>query len=439
VPFSVLLALAMTLPQALAYARDHQPDLAAARARLDAARADAQIPRSIYFPRVAATAQALGGTANNTTTSYFGAPGVDIPRIGGTKTTSDGSWSPEPSTLAALGVRQEVFDFGRVAALSAAGDALVDAQREGERAVQLDVATAVVESFLAVSASHAVLDAAVAAVRRAQAHFDLAQAGVSSGLRAPIERTRAQADLSRAQLGKIRAESALTAARAVFAAAVGTPETTLDAIGEPPPPRDDIQLDEAVKQAADTDPAILALKAQVRAGDARTNAISAELRPDLSLSATLSTRAGGSQPTAGEVPAGGGWVPSVPNWEVGLILSWPLFDRTVLSRRDASAARAEADRATLQSALQRLSASVQQAVLDLHASREAVPALESAERAARDNQAQADARFHAGLGTSVELADAESLLTDAQIQLAVGRFSLARAGARLGRLLSEMP
>src|SRR5271169_3896152 len=98
-----LLALAMTLPQALEYARGHQPDLAAANARLAAAQADARIPGSAYLPRIAATLQALEGTANNTTTSYFGAPGVDIPRIGGTKTVSDGVWNPKPSTMAALG------------------------------------------------------------------------------------------------------------------------------------------------------------------------------------------------------------------------------------------------------------------------------------------------------------------------------------------------
>jgi outer membrane protein len=129
----------------------------------------------------------------------------------------------------------------------------------------------------------------------------------------------------------------------------------------------------------------------------------------------------------------------VPNWDVGLVLSWPLFDRTVTARRDASNARTQADAAVVQSARDRLTASVQQAVLELHSSREAIPALEAAERAARDNQAQADARFRAGLGTSTELADAEALLTDAQIQLAVGRFSVSRAGARLGRVLAEEP
>lgn len=434
----LFLALAMTLPQALEYARAHQPDLAAARARLSAAEAEAQIPRSLYVPRLAATAQVLEGTANNTTTSYFGAPGVDIPRIGGTRTAPTGTWSPEPSTLAGIGVRQEVYDFGRIAALSTAADALVDAQREGERAVKLDVDAAVVEGFLAVSASHQVLNAAEAALRRAQAHAALAQAGVGSGLRAPIERTRALADLARAQIGVVRAQGGLAASQAVFAAAVGTPQATLDAQGDAPPLHPEPSIDEAVRTAVEHDPQLSALTAQVRAGHARTEVIERELRPDLQLTASLNSRAGGNLPTAGNAPSGGGWLPVVPNWDVGLVLTWPLFDRTVLARRDASAAREIADGAVLQSARDRVTSAVQQAVLELHSSREALPALEAAERAARDNQAQAEARFRAGLGTSVELADAEALLTDAQIQLAVGRFNASRAGARLGRVLSEV-
>lgn len=438
-PAMLVLALAMTLPQALSYARAHQPDLAAARARLSAARAEAEIPRSLYLPRIAATAQVLEGTANNTTTSYFGSPGVDIPRIGGTRTVSDGSWSPEPSSFAGIGLRQEIFDFGRIAALSAAADALVDAQREGERSAQLDVDTAVVESFLAVSASHQVLNAAQAAQRRAKAHADLAQAGVGSGLRAPIERTRALADLARAQIGVVRAQGALASSQAVFAAAVGTPDSSLDAVGDAPPPHPEPAIDEAVRTAAERDPQIRSLDAVLRAEHARAEAIERELRPDLQLTAGLNSRAGGSLPTAGDTPTGGGWLPVVPNWDVGVILIWPLFDRTVLARRDASSAREQADAAIVQSARDRLTAAVQQAVLELHSSREALPALEAAEQAARDNQAQAEARFRAGLGTSVELADAEALLTDAQIQLAVGRFAASRAGARLGRVLAEVP
>ena len=69
--------------------------------------------------------------------------------------------------------------------------------------------------------------------------------------------------------------------------------------------------------------------------------------------------------------------------------------------------------------------------------RESLPALAPELEAARANDAQADARFKAGLGTSVELADAEALRTDAEIQLALGQFELAHARAAFGRAIAE--
>ena len=63
---------------------------------------------------------------------------------------------------------------------------------------------------------------------------------------------------------------------------------------------------------------------------------------------------------------------------------------------------------------------------------------EEAVDAATANLDQANARFGKGLGTAVELADAEALLTDSQIQLAVGRFQRARARARLARVIAEV-
>jgi outer membrane protein TolC len=86
---------------------------------------------------------------------------------------------------------------------------------------------------------------------------------------------------------------------------------------------------------------------------------------------------------------------------------------------------------------ERLSAVMRQRLAEAEVARAALPALERSTTAAQANLDQANARFKAGLGTSVELADAEALLTEAQIQLALGRFDEARARARLARALSE--
>jgi outer membrane protein len=80
---------------------------------------------------------------------------------------------------------------------------------------------------------------------------------------------------------------------------------------------------------------------------------------------------------------------------------------------------------------------VRHASVKVEVARSALAALDNAVAAARANYAQADARFGAGLGTAVELADAESIRTEAEIQLALGQFEVARARAAFGRTIAE--
>ncbi len=73
----------------------------------------------------------------------------------------------------------------------------------------------------------------------------------------------------------------------------------------------------------------------------------------------------------------------------------------------------------------------------MQATRDALPLLRSEVEASAANYEQANARFQLGMGNAVELADAEALKADSEIQLAVGTFELARARAELGRVIAE--
>jgi outer membrane protein TolC len=65
-------------------------------------------------------------------------------------------------------------------------------------------------------------------------------------------------------------------------------------------------------------------------------------------------------------------------------------------------------------------------------------ALERGAEAARANYDQAENRIKVGLGTATELADAQALRTDAEIQLAIGRFQMARTRSALERAIAEV-
>ncbi|HTQ48365.1 MAG TPA: TolC family protein, partial [Polyangiaceae bacterium] len=80
---------------------------------------------------------------------------------------------------------------------------------------------------------------------------------------------------------------------------------------------------------------------------------------------------------------------------------------------------------------------VNESYVQVQVSRTALVGLQNTVVAARANYDQADARFKAGIGNAVELADAEAVRTDAEIQLALGQFELARARAAFGRAIAE--
>ncbi|MGH7269645.1 MAG: TolC family protein [Polyangiaceae bacterium] len=430
--------LSLTMTQALDYAHAHQPAIQAALARIAERMEEAKVPSSQWLPTVGATAQLFAMTANSTTATYVQSPFMDIPRVGGTLVkSSGGSLSPSASTFVGLGLNQEVFDFGRIGAERAAADALVAVARDHADAERLDIDFGVEEAFFSISAAKAVVKASDDAYERSRVHRDLAKRGVDAGLRSPIELTRAEADLARFDIGRVRARGGVAVAQSVLAAAIGAPDPAVDIAQQPPEPREMPALQEALALARSRDPLLAGAIAQLKAEEERTRAIGAELRPDLSLSATVSGRAGGAQPSSGPAADGGGWVPNVPNWDAGILLSWPLFDGTISAREDAARSVEQVRQSEIDVMQEKDVAAVRQAYVEVEVARDALGALNNAVTAAHANYDQADARFRAGIGNAVELADAEALRTDAEIQLALGQFGLARARASFGRAVAE--
>ncbi len=429
----------MALADAIAYARAHQPVVLAAIARVNARQEAANIPRAQWQPLIGLNAQIIGSTANNTTATYVAPDFMDVPRIGATRGVSNDSatWQPYASTLVGAGIRQEAFDFGRIAAQAAAADASVDVQKQSSAAATLDVTYGVLEAYFAVEAAKSIRTAAQDAYTRSRAHRDLAKSGVASGMRSPIELTRAEADLARFDAGRIRAQGGVDTAQAVYAAAVGVPDVALDAMGAPPSAPDLPALNEALAQASARDPAILGALAMLRRQERETTALGAMMRPNLTFTAAITGRAGGAPPSSGVSANDSGWVPNVPNWDVGAILTWPLFDPVVHAQEEASRSSEQVRREELALTRYNEVAAIRESYVAVVVARRALPALGQSLDAARANWAQADARFRAGLGTAVELADAEAVLADAEVQLALGTFDVARTRAVFGRAIAE--
>jgi outer membrane protein len=401
---------------------------------------EAKVPGGHWLPRVGVNAQVLGATENNTTASYVGSDVVPIARIGGTSATAAASptWQPYASTFVGAGIRQELFDFGRISAERAAMDALVEVEKQAASAALLDIDFAVEEAYFAVFAAKGVLLASEDARARAKVHRDLAKAGVDSGLRSPIELTRQEAELSRYEIGRIRAAGGVALARAVLGAAIGAPEVSVDVAGDSPRAADMPSLADAMSHAARRDPRVRQALAELAAAEAKTRSVGAELRPDLSLTGVLSGRAGGAPSgTPPFTPTGDGWAPYVPNWDVGLVMEWPIFDGTIAAKRSAAHAGEQVAREELSVTRDLEIAAIERTYTAFDVAKRALPGLEQAVAAARANYEQADARSRAGLGTAVELADAEDLRASSEINFALGQFDVASTRAAFGRAIAE--
>lgn len=428
---------AVTLRDAISYAQGHSPGLLSARARVRAAQAAARVPRAQWLPSVGGTAQIVGATVNNSTATILSNPRVDLPRIGATRIAPEPDFKPYASTVVAVGVRQELFDFGRIAAQTAALDAQAELERQRSEGSRLDVVLQVTEGYFAVRAAKSIVDAATEALERATRHREAARAAVEAGMRSPVDLARAEAEVARFEVAKVRAEGSLVAAQAVFAAVVGVPEGALDAAdsgaeepGLPP-------LEALLDRARDGSAEVREARARVEVSRAETRAVGALMRPDVFLTAAISGRAGGAPPSSGSTVGGAGFAPLVPNWDVGVVLSVPIYDPVTAARRDALREVEDVHKAELEATRATQAAVVRQAYLGVVAARAELGALERAAAAARANHAQAEARFKAGLGTVLELVDAEALRVEAEVQRAVGAFGTARARALLERSVAE--
>jgi len=291
---------------------------------------------------------------------------------------------------------------------------------------ELDIRTSVEIAFLEAVARRRLVLVAQATVQSEDAHLDQARRFVAAQAKDPIEVAQAQARDANARSALAQALSTEAIALATLRSAIGWidpassptvantwPTTSTD---EPP------ALVALVERARRARPEIVQLDKQLAAADASLAAAHAERRPVLSASASTQWS-----------PGTGNWSPE-PSWNAGLSLTWSLFDG---GRADADARIAEANLAS--AAAQRdallvsLTSQLDLARAQIVANRANVAASTEAVVAARAQLRLAEARYAQGLGSQIELADAQTSVTTAEGNLVQAEFQLATAWADLRR------
>jgi outer membrane protein len=422
---------ALTLEQAIQSALQDHPVLAREAAAEQAADARLDLARTGYIPQLDVGLQANRGTANVVRGATF--PMRGVPNVSGP-------------------VSDPVMDsgaFGTVASLTTSWDALgllskmasVDAAlRDREHAyaggdvVRLQVAFNVADAFLGTLARVEAVKAARATEDRAIVFENVVRALTEHDLRPGADLSRSQAERALASTQLIRAQQAQTIAEIELAQAIG-------ATGRVTPlPGDLLDLSPAGALATEKrNPALVEADTEIAGAKARETVAKYGYLPRVEIVAALWSRGSGYATPGGPTPSGDGLVPNVPNWAVGLVVTWPALDvfAQQARRRAASAETGEATARHREIELQVASQlEMAQAILD--GARRIAANTPVALESARAAEQQATARYRSGLTGVTEVAEAQRLLAQAELEDAVARIGVRTATLLHARALGDI-
>ena len=415
---------ALTLEQALQYALEHYPTVRAALEQVNASAADVTVARAAHLPRFDALWQTNRATANNIVGQLL--PQSVIPSISGpvlATTSAQGIWGSAAGGFFSW----EPFDFGLRGAVVIEAEAGVVRARAQEGLTRLTVQHAVGVAFLGVATAQQAVVAAEADVQRRDVLARAVRTLADNQLRPGAEASRADAELAAARTRAIQVRQALVVAQttlgqllgissgSVPAAATGVLDTAAPA-APPQIPLADHPLVEAGQAAVDV-------------ARAQETVLGKTDRPRIYLQSSVFARGSGASPDGRFDGGADGLWPERANWAAGVQVVFPnLFDFSALrARRAAAAALTQAEAARHDEAVLIVSGQQRTADAIVDAARAIAQNTPVQLAAAQQSEAQARARYDAGLASLVEVAEAQNLLAAAEYQQAIARLDVWRA------------
>jgi outer membrane protein len=422
----------LTIEQAVEFALVHHPGLQTEISVEEAKRAQVAVGRAAYLPSVDLSLQINVGTGNVLRGSLYSLPG--IPSVSGPPTKRsfrDAAFG----ALAGIGTRWDVL--GLVERMAEVDTALAEAAQAhaAVEARRLAIAFAAADQFFDVISNAETVRAARAILERARVFDESVEVLTKQELRPGTDASRARSELALAMNQLIRAERAEALSRAELARSLGVPGRQVKIL---PGPLLALPVTRTTSPSS-KHPLIIEAEAGERAAQAKKRAVELAYLPRLDLLASLWVR--GSGLTSDKLPPspGNGIVPDTPNWLTGVVLSWPAVELvTARARARVEAANLRAANARKREVLQAVQTQLDEAhqILDAAWKEAANTPIEL--KAAHAAEAEATARYRAGLAEAIEVADAQRLLAQAELDDAVARLNVRRAELLLARALGDL-
>jgi outer membrane protein TolC len=394
----------MTLEQAVAYAVRHNPTVGEAAGLITQARGFRIQARAARLPQAG---------VNN----YIYRQGPVVP------SAIPGGNPAVPGWRYNVGVfiNQVLFDWGqRRNAENAAKHDVTAAQyrqEETENNVRLVVGT----TFFNILRAQELVIVAEERVASATEQLRVAKARFESDVAPRFDVIRSEAELANAQQELIQAQNQVALAEANFNQALGRDVNTAVVINpEAQPARSDFSFRELRSTASAKRPTIQAYLEDIRGLEDTVRSRRAENKPQISLGATY------------DRPNPGGFASTDYHYTLGLVMTWPFFDGFFTRGRVREAqGTLEARKFRLESERQQVELDIKQGQLDVDEALKRVETSRKEQASAREALRVAEVRYRSGVGTNVEVTDAQVAVARAGQDLANAEFDFLTALVRL--------
>ncbi len=382
----VILGDSLTIDKAVALALQYHPSLHVSGANVVAADAGLTIARANDLPSITASA-----SETHTDGAFLLRPGI-APSAQAYNTYTAG-----------IQAQQTLLDFGKMVSRVRASSHLVDATQYSDDSTRAVVIMNVQLAYYALMQAKQVVNVTLESVESATKHLQQAQAFYNVGKAAQFDVTKAEVDLSTANVNLITARNQVRLAYLQLDDAMGirserTYEVMHDFANEPFL----LPLDSVKAFTAENRPDLLAASARVEANNSLLTAAWSQHLPTVSA-------VGGYTWSNFEFPL-------LNRWNAGVTVTLPIFlGFSTQAQVDQANAGVEVASANLDLLRQSVMLEVEQQYLNLNEAEERITSTDKLVQEAQESLTLAEKSYAAGVGSALEVSDAQLALSNARV------------------------
>ncbi len=416
----------LSLKEAIDIALKEHPSVKQFRENVAASRDAIGVAKAAYFPQVSFGWNYFYGNAFSST-ARSAVRSATLPAAVASSLTATPVLNPEATNfyIYRFSANQLLYDFGKTPNTVAESRATFKGTEQDyfgtRQQVVLDLRTA----YFGYLAARRAMKVQEETVRQNQELTKQAQGFYQVGLKAKIDVTKAEANLYQAEANLIQAKNNVELARVTLMNALGIKtwpyKDVEDVLEVTPQPR---PLEELLRTATDRRPDLLKNRFQQDFNLAAVKVAQAGYYPQIT-----STAAYGWQGLDYPLPS---------NWWIGAAVNFPLFEG-LATKYSVSQSKAQL-RASLENyevLRQNATKEVNQSYLNVKSGWELIRATKKALEAARENLRLAWGRYQAGVGTIIEVTDAQVQFSQADLNFVQALYNYRVFEAQLDKAIGK--